>query len=186
MDIPTPTVLFLNLLTVPITITILASLLFLTTFLAIYPFYVYATLVLTSDPVGWEEIIAAEVLALAGVLLILPLTLRVLGLTWMEVWGYILSILYWVGGWTIRVLCWMSAKVFIYILCPVVSVVERMVEKKEGELRRGVRGRLIEALRTEKEISNTRTQIEIIDRYIAAIERMDDRDGDYRPTDRGN
>ena len=185
MDIPTPTVIVLNLLIAPITFPILAVLLFFTTFLSIYPFYVCATLVLGSEPVGWEEIIAGEVLALAGAFLIVPQTLRQLGFLWMKLLGYIfLRHLCRVGAWMIRVLCWTLARVMLCILDVRVWMkkrelegnrrkMERIRERTGRELEKS-KSEIIEMLKIEMKMARTRREKGDIEREIAAIERMDD------------
>ena len=185
MDIPTPTVIVLNLLIAPITFPILAVLLFFTTFLSIYPFYVCATLVLGSEPVGWEEIIAGEVLALAGAFLIVPQTLRQLGFLWMKLLGYIfLHHLYRAGVWTVRVLSWTLARVTLCILNVRVWMkkrelegnrkkMERIKERTETELEKR-KSEIFEILRIERKMARTRRERENIDRKIGAIQRCDD------------
>ena len=185
MDIPTPTVIFFNLLIAPVTFAVLGVLLFLTTFLIIYPFYICANLVISSEPLGWEEIIAAEVLALAGAYLIVPQTLRQFMFLSMKLLGkIILHHLCRAGTWIVRGLFWMLAKVMICFLDVRVWMLkrklkrnkrktERMIERHKRELENSKSG-IIETLRIEMKMARNRRDRDNIEREIAAIERMDD------------
>lgn len=70
------------------------------------------------------------------------------------------------------VLCWMLANVLTCIFATVIYVMDCMVDREKREVETSKREAL-RTLRAEKKMGRNRSEIEIIEREIAAIERVD-------------